>query len=164
MYTPDSSVSDAPLNPDALHLLSFYTMLASVAFPNNPPSKHAASTSASSAQTPNSSPLPKVTITVDTSTNILGHGNTVQLPSPAVTNERIKHLLEIAFCNLPDRTSFHDDEDEAYASPAPADIEIKVQAGVNICGSKNAVVSGGGGLPLGLAKGVKRKADGVSDL
>lgn len=104
-----------------------------------------------------------MTITIDASTNIIGHANTVQLPSTATTNDRITHLLEIAFKNLPDKTSIQDEDydDDGYAVPKPMNVEVKVQAGVNICGSKNIVVLGGGGSrPAG--QGVKRKAEGVS--
>ena len=42
------------------------------------------------------------------------------------------------------------------------DVEIKVNAGVNICGSKNVVIlGGGGGVRPGQGQGVKRKAEGV---
>lgn len=45
------------------------------------------------------------------------------------------------------------------------DVEVKVNAGVNICGSKNIVILGGGGVRPGPGQGqqgVKRKAEGVS--
>ncbi|KAG7006741.1 hypothetical protein G7Y79_00013g035130 [Physcia stellaris] len=101
-----------------------------------------------------------MTITIDTATNIIGHGNTIQLPSPTTTTDRIHSLLEIACRHLPDRSA--PDEEAEYGddgfAPGPMEVEIKVNAGVNICGSKNVVILGGGGGRPG--QGVKRKAEG----
>ena len=177
MYTPTSSQANAPLNPDALRILSLYTMLAALAAPISP--ADSLSHNASAKQEHTSSPCqgsdpeaPTMTITVDASTNIIGHNNTIQLPSSDTTNDRITHLLEIAFKNLPDKSSIQDEDydEDGYAVPKPMNMEVKVQAGVNICGSRNVVVLGGGaGLrrpgmvqAQAQAQGVKRKAEGVS--
>ena len=161
MYTPTSTEANAPLNPDALRLLSLYTMLASLAAPISP--KPSVPTSSSSQGSDPATPT--MTIKIDASTTILGHSNTIQLPS----TDRIKHLLEIAFKNIPDKSSIQDDEydEDGYAVLRPMNVEVKVQAGVNICGSRNVVISGGGGGGVRRSamvggQGVKRMAEGVS--
>ena len=173
MYHPDPSTTDTPLDHDheALKLLSFYTLVASLVPNSNLPSitpQSPKSTHFSSSSAP--SETPKMKITIDTSTTIIGHGNTIQLPSPATTNERIQSLLEIACRHLPDRSAADDEEveygDEGYAPPGAMDVEIRLNAGVNICGSKNVVLLGGGGCVRSgqvQGQGVKRKAEGVSN-
>ena len=166
MYNPDASLADSPLNSEALQLLSLYTTLASLAsgsLPNSSPKHSIPAGSASISNKPASS-VPTVTITVDTSINILGHGNTVQLPSPNTTNDQVKSLLETSFQHLPDGISVPErayDEDDGFAALGPINVEVKVKAGVNISGSKNVVVSGGGAVRPGLAQGTKRKAEEV---
>lgn len=78
--------------------------------------------------------------------------------------------MELALSRLPDSTNGADDEDDAYSAPSPMNVEVKVNAGVNICGSRNVMLVGGGGprpgqvqgLGLGQGQGVKRKAEGAS--
>ena len=132
MHSTDISITDAPFGSDALalQLLSFYAMLASLNGRAPPPNPYTTDqqTPLLSNSPPNTS-LPKMTISVDASTNIIGHGNTVQLPSPAVTEQRLQHLLEIAFRNLPDKVvaeDHSDDDDDLCIYPPPMDIEVKV--------------------------------------
>ena len=165
MYNPDASMAESPLNPVALQLLSLYTMLASLAsgsLPNESSPKHSTLRGSPSIPSKPVSSLPTVTITVDTSTNILGHGNTIQLPSPATTNEQVKSLLETSFKHLPDSISIPEHaagEDDGFTTSGPINVEVKVRAGINICGSKNVVVLGGGAVrPV---QGIKRKAEAV---
>ncbi|KAL8794469.1 MAG: hypothetical protein Q9195_002942 [Heterodermia aff. obscurata] len=168
MYNPDASIADSPLNPEALQLISLYTMLASLvsgSLPDEPSPKPTTHANPPSVSNKPISSLPTVTITVDTSTNILGHGNTIQLPSPTTTNEQVKSLLETSFQHLPDGISIpehSDDEGDGSTSLGPVNVEVKVKAGINICGSKNVVVLGGGALRPGHVQGIKRKAEGDS--
>ena len=167
MYNPDASIVDSPLNPEALQLLSLYTMLASLASgssPNESPPKHPPLAGAPAISRKRMSLLPTGPITVDTSPNILGHGNTVQLLSPSTTNEQVKFLLETSLQHLPDGISIPEhaiDEDDGCNTLGPIKVEVNVKAGINICGSKNVVALGGGATRPGLVQGIKRKAGGV---
>ena len=168
MYNPDASIADFPLNREALQLISLYTMLASLAsgsLPNESSPKHSTLAGSPSVSNKPVSLLPTVTITVDTSTNILGHGNTIQLPSPTAANEQVQSLLETSFQHLPDGISIPehaDDGGDGSSTLGPIHVEVKVKAGINICGSKNVVVLSGGAPRPGQVQGIKRKAETVS--
>lgn len=167
MYTPDASIADLPLNSEALKLLSLYTMLASLAsgsLPDDSSPKHSIPVGSPSISNKPAFSVPTVTITIDTSTNVIGHGNTIQLPSPTTTNEQVKSLLETSFQHLPDGTSIPEhayDEDDGFTTLGPINVDVNVKAGINICGSKNVVVLGGGAVRPGPVLGTKRKAEGV---
>ena len=172
MYTPDSSVIDTHINHEALKLLSFYALIASLApksklyNPNGVPNQSPKSDLSS----PPLNDAPTIRVTVDASTKIMGHGNTIHLPSQATTDERINSLVGIAFRRLPDKVTNpedDDDEEESYMAPLPTNVEIKVNVGVNICGSKNVVLLGGAAPKVaGSLQGQtsKRKAEVVSPL
>jgi len=107
-------------------------------------------------------PSPTTTITIDASTRIMGHCNTIYMPSsPASTPESgISSLLTSALRNLPTSpaapTSPFGNGWGGLPSPR---FDVKVQAGVSVVGSRNLVVLGGSGK---LAAGLKRKAEVVS--
>ena len=167
MYNPDASIAGSPLNPEALQLLSLYTMLASLAsgsLPNESSPKHSTLAGSPSISDKPVSSLPTVIIAVDASTHVLGHGNTIQLPSPSTTNEQVKSLLKTSFQHLPDGLSIPEhatDEDDGFTTLAPINVEVKVKAGISICGSKNVLVLGGGAVRPRLVQGIKRKAEEV---
>ncbi len=92
------------------------------------------------AMSPDESPpqLP-MTISIDATTRIMGHGNTIHLPSA----ERIAGLMTVAMKGT-------------GVNESDRKIEVKVAAGVEIRGCKNVVLSVGKQGPAGGKEGSNR--------
>ncbi len=78
-------------------------------------------------------------ITIDASTRVMGHCNNVYLSSPLPTEQgdRINEMMRVALASVP---------------KGGVGVNVTVNAGVNLMGSKNAIVVGGG------AKGAQASA------
>lgn len=80
---------------------------------------------------------PPITITVDTSTRIVGHANAIRLP-PSPSPAHVAGMLLAALKT-------------AQQDGGTRGVEIKLQTGFSICGNRNMVVLGATGAQ-GLAK------------
>ncbi|KAL2042880.1 hypothetical protein N7G274_004640 [Stereocaulon virgatum] len=94
------------------------------------PTPTAARPTHKSTQTSPRPPQPQQTITIDASTRIMGHCNTVQLASPSLQEQaaKLEQLLRSAVAGSTEK--------------APAGVNITVQAGFNLMGSRNVVTFG----------------------
>ena len=93
-------------------------------------------------------PPPSQTITLDASTRIIGHCNTIHLSSsPSSTDQthRIEHLMRGALSD---------------ATRGTQGVNLVVQAGINVMGSKNVICFGSGEGAVGKEEiGKKRRAE-----
>ena len=141
---------------------------------------------------------PTTTITIDASTRIVGHCNTIHIPAPAASDPPAARTTSTEPTTPMDLLSPLSDAVPACipeallkalnsrvpvspysllflspGAPAPAvkatpsapvapKVELKIDTGVRICGSKNLVVLGARASPVRQLAGVKRKADVVS--
>lgn len=85
----------------------------------------------------NVSSQPPITITLDTSTRIVGHANAIHLPPPSSP----AHLAGMLLAALK----------SAQQDGGKRGVAIKLQTGFSVCGSRNVVVLGTTG-PHGLVK------------
>ncbi|CAF9935652.1 hypothetical protein IMSHALPRED_010302 [Imshaugia aleurites] len=82
-------------------------------------------------------PVQQQIITIDASTRIMGHCNNVALASPSPTEQAVKIEQLLRGVLQP----MGQGEDKARAK-ADVNLNVTIQAGVNIMGSKNVVLSG----------------------